>query len=151
MYTQSIHKGQWAKVVRACILCFFRQITIFVKVHVAFVFGLQTLWLIDFSKIYWLKCAQPKNKDNRYKFLWGCFELTKKYKSNLSSPHNKQALWTKKFPNVALFSIFHLTVNIAYPSIVPIIKYTLCLLSVHKHTWLFLEFIKLSSYKYGYK
>ena len=41
---------------------FFRQIATFIKVCVAFDFGLQTLWLIDFSKIYRLKGLEPKNK-----------------------------------------------------------------------------------------
>ena len=40
----------------------FRQITILIKVHVAFIFGLQTLSLIDLSKIYELKSLEPKNK-----------------------------------------------------------------------------------------
>ena len=39
----------------------FRQITMFIKVHVAFVFVLQTLLLMDFSKIYQLKVLEPKN------------------------------------------------------------------------------------------
>ena len=41
----------------------FRQITTIIKVHVAFVFGLQTLELIDFTKIYQFKSLKPKNKD----------------------------------------------------------------------------------------
>ena len=32
----------------------FRQITMFIKVHVVFAFGLQTLYSIDFTKIYGL-------------------------------------------------------------------------------------------------
>ena len=43
---------------------FFHPITIFIKVYVAFVFGRQTLQLIDFSKIYQLKGLKHKNKDN---------------------------------------------------------------------------------------
>ena len=42
----------------------FRQITTFIKVLVAFVFGLQTLQLIEFTKIYQLKVLKPKNKDH---------------------------------------------------------------------------------------
>ena len=37
-----------------CVDILFRQITIFIKVHVAFAFGLQTLYSIDFTKIYGL-------------------------------------------------------------------------------------------------
>ena len=37
---------------------FFRQI----RFRLAFVFGLQTYYLIDFSKIYQLKGLEPKNK-----------------------------------------------------------------------------------------
>ena len=41
---------------------FLCQITTFIKVRLAFAFRLQTLWLIDFTKIYWLKGLKPKNK-----------------------------------------------------------------------------------------
>ena len=34
---------------------FFRQITLFIKFHLAFVHGLHTFYLIDFSKIHQLK------------------------------------------------------------------------------------------------
>ena len=40
----------------------FRQIIMFIKVPVTFVLGLQTLKLIDYSKIYQLKGMEPKNK-----------------------------------------------------------------------------------------
>ena len=40
----------------------FCQITTFIKFCVAFVFGLQTLLLIAFSKIYQFKGLKPKNK-----------------------------------------------------------------------------------------
>ena len=40
----------------------FCQITTFIKVCVAIVFGLQTLQLIHFTKIYQLKCVTPQNK-----------------------------------------------------------------------------------------
>ena len=55
----------------------FRQITMFIKVRVAFVFGLQTLWLLDFTKIYQLKGLKPKNKGHT-KF-YDCCDLTKKH------------------------------------------------------------------------
>ena len=52
---------------------FSRQITTFIKVCVAFDFGLQTLKLLEFSKIYQLKGLKPK-----YKFYEHC-DLTNKY------------------------------------------------------------------------
>ena len=51
----------------------FRQITTFIKVCAAFVFGLQTLWLMDFTKIFRLK-AKNKGCTNFYE----CCDLTKK-------------------------------------------------------------------------
>ena len=53
----------------------FRQMTMLIKVHVAFAFGLQTL-LIDFSKIYQSKGLKPKNKGHT-NFYEHC-DLTKK-------------------------------------------------------------------------
>ena len=41
---------------------FFRQIKSFIRYHFAFVFGLQTYYLIDFSKIYQLKGLESKKK-----------------------------------------------------------------------------------------
>ena len=41
---------------------FFRQIKSFLRFRLAFVFGLQTYYLIDFSKSYQLKGLEPKNK-----------------------------------------------------------------------------------------
>ena len=41
---------------------FFRQIKLFMRFRLVFVFGLQTYHLIDFSKIYQLKGLEPKNK-----------------------------------------------------------------------------------------
>ena len=41
---------------------FFRQIKSFLRFRLAFVFGLQTYYLIYFSKIYPLKGLEPKNK-----------------------------------------------------------------------------------------
>ena len=55
---------------------FFRQITTFIKVRVTFVFRLQTLWMIDFSKIYGLKHLKPINKGNTN--FYECCDLTKK-------------------------------------------------------------------------
>ena len=55
---------------------FFRQIKSFLRFRLAFVFGLQTYYLIDFSKIYQLKGLEPKNKGHT-----NCYErydLTKK-------------------------------------------------------------------------
>ena len=55
----------------------FRQITTFIKFHVAFAFWRQTLWLIDFTKIYQLKGREPKNKGHTN--FYECCDLTKKY------------------------------------------------------------------------
>ena len=55
---------------------FFCQITTFIKVCVAFVLGLQTLYLRDFSKIYQLKGLKPKNKGHAN--FYECCDLTKK-------------------------------------------------------------------------
>ena len=41
---------------------FFRQIKSFRRFRLAFSFGLQTYYLIDFSKVYRLKGLKPKNK-----------------------------------------------------------------------------------------
>ena len=59
-----------------CTIYFFRQIPTFLKVRVAFVFGLHTLQLKDFSKIYQLKGLKPKNKDHVN--FYECCDLTKK-------------------------------------------------------------------------
>ena len=55
---------------------FFRQITTFIKVCMAFVFRLQILLLIDSSKIYQLKGLKPKNIGHT-NFYESC-DLTKK-------------------------------------------------------------------------
>ena len=55
----------------------FRQITTFIKVHVVFVFGLQTLQLIDFIKFFQLKGLKPKHKDHTN--LYERCDLTKKF------------------------------------------------------------------------
>ena len=49
---------------------FFRQIKSFIRFRLAFVFGLQTYFLIDFSKIYRLKAKRKYYEQ---------FDLTKKY------------------------------------------------------------------------
>ena len=56
---------------------FFRQITTFIKVRVAFIFKLQTLRSKDFSQIYRLKGLKPKNKGHM-NFYDECWVLTKK-------------------------------------------------------------------------
>ena len=55
---------------------FFRHITTFSKVRVAYVFGLQTLYFIDFTKIFQLKCLKPKNKGQIN--FYECCNLMKK-------------------------------------------------------------------------
>ena len=55
---------------------FFCQIKSFIKFRLAFVFGLQTLYLIDFTKILQLKDMNPKVKDHMNFYEW-C-DLTKK-------------------------------------------------------------------------
>ena len=55
----------------------FRQIATFLKVCLAFVYGLQTLEMNEFSKIYQLKGLKPKNKGHTNFFE--CCDLTKKY------------------------------------------------------------------------
>ena len=55
---------------------FFCQITTFIKVCAFFVFELQTLESIDFSKIYELKGPKPRNKGQSN--FYECCDLTKK-------------------------------------------------------------------------
>ena len=55
----------------------FRQITTFISVRLAFVFVLQALSSMDFSKFFQLKGLQPKNKG--HKKFYDCCDLTKKY------------------------------------------------------------------------
>ena len=55
----------------------FRQVATFINVQVSFLFGLQTLQLIDFSKIFQLKGLKPKNK--RHTNFYECCDFTKKY------------------------------------------------------------------------
>ena len=54
----------------------FRQITKFIKVCMAFVFGFQTLWLIDYTKSYQFKGLKPKNKGHMN--FYECCDLMKK-------------------------------------------------------------------------
>ena len=49
----------------------------FIKVHVAFIFGFQALWLIDFTKINQWKGLEPKNKGHTN--FYEPRDLTKKY------------------------------------------------------------------------
>ena len=53
------------------------QITTFIKVCMAFVFGLQTLLLMDFSKIYQLKGLEHFDKGHTN--FYECCDLTTKY------------------------------------------------------------------------
>ena len=55
---------------------FFRQIITFIKVCMAFVYGLQTLELKYLSKIYQLKCLKPKNKGHTN--FYECCDLMEK-------------------------------------------------------------------------
>ena len=55
---------------------FFCQIKSFLRFCLAFVFGFQTYYLIDFSKIYRLKGLEPKNKGHTN--CYECCDLTKK-------------------------------------------------------------------------
>ena len=59
-----------------CVLdAFFHQIKSFRRFRSAYNFGLQTYYLIDFSKIYRLKRLEPKNKGltksyEQFEFTW---------------------------------------------------------------------------------
>ena len=55
----------------------FRQVATFINVQVSFLFGLQTLQLIDFSKIFQLKGLKPQNKGHTN--FYECCDFTKKY------------------------------------------------------------------------
>ena len=68
------------------LIYFFRQITTFIKVCVTFVFGLQTLYLINFTKIYQLKGLKPKTKG--YTNFYECCDLTEKVYLQYSSRVN---------------------------------------------------------------
>ena len=62
---------------------FFLQITTFINVRLVFVFGLQTLWLKIFCKIYQLMGLKPKNKGHIN--FYECCYLTKKVYLNCTS------------------------------------------------------------------
>ena len=73
-----------------------------IKVHVAFVFGLQTFKLKDFSKIYQLKGLKPKNKGHTN--FYECCDLTKKVylmyerrSVTLQNCHGASHLWLSKY------------------------------------------------------
>ena len=57
----------------------FCQISTFIKFCVTFVFGLQTLSLIDFTKIYQLKGAPGAQKQRTHKHLWKLWFYEKVY------------------------------------------------------------------------
>ena len=61
------------QILRVKIFC---QIKTFIKVRMAFVFGFQTLQLLDFTRIFQLKGLKPKNK-GRINF-YECCDLMKK-------------------------------------------------------------------------
>ena len=58
------------------VIYFFRQITTFIKVRVAFVFELQTFQLNDFPKIFQFKGLKPKDKGHTN--FYECCDLKKK-------------------------------------------------------------------------
>ena len=60
----------------------FRQITTFISVCLAYVFGLQALSSMDFSKFYQLKGLQPKNKAH-LNFYESCVELIQHHKNGI--------------------------------------------------------------------
>ena len=73
-----ITKSEPKKKFSVCTLdILFRQITTFTKIHLAFDFGLQTLKLKEFIKIFESKGLKSKNKHHT-KF-YECCDLTKKY------------------------------------------------------------------------
>ena len=77
---------QWADLLRNGIYpmldILFRQIATFLKVCLAFFYGLQTLEVNDFSKIHQLKGLKPKNNDHRN--FYECCDLTKKVHLTMS-------------------------------------------------------------------
>lgn len=58
--TAAIHCTQWA--LKYLLDALFRQIKSIIRFRLAFVPGLQTYYLKDFTKIYQLKCQESKNK-----------------------------------------------------------------------------------------
>ena len=73
---------------------FFRQITTFIKVLMAFVFGLQTLSSKDFSNIYRLKGLKPKNKGHTD--FYECCDLTKKVYLMFFFDYTVWRLWDQR-------------------------------------------------------
>ena len=55
-------RDSWNESTYIYVRFFFCQVTTFIKVHLAIVFGLHTLWLKDFSKIYQLKGLKSKKQ-----------------------------------------------------------------------------------------
>ena len=65
----------------------FCQIKPFINVSVAFIFGFQTLLLIDLTKIYQLKGLESKNKGHAN--FYECCDLTKKvYLTSILQQYN---------------------------------------------------------------
>ena len=59
-----------------------------INVHVAFVFGLQTLKLVDFTKFFQLNGLKPKNKGQTKSYER--FDLTKKCVLYVKLIHNSE-------------------------------------------------------------
>ena len=69
----------WLRTDRYALDILFRQITLFIKVRVAFIFGLQTIWLIDFTKFYELELKGKKSQNNGHTNFYEHCNLMKKY------------------------------------------------------------------------
>ena len=82
-------------------ILFFHQITTFIKVCMVLVFGLQTLWLLDFTKTYQLKGLKPKN--NGCTNFYECCDLTEKV--YLTSLYWDLYLWPKVCSSQILVSL----------------------------------------------
>ena len=74
------------------------------KCFTAFIFGLQTLQLIDLSKIYQLKGLEPKNKGHTN--FYECFDLTKKVYLMLHTTTYILYLFSKTRATAFLFCSF---------------------------------------------
>ena len=80
---------------------FFPQITTFIKVRSAFVFGLQTLLLKDFSRIHQSKGLKPKNNGQTH--FYECCDLTKKVYLTYLWCNISDELWhLQEVPNLIL-------------------------------------------------
>ena len=89
---------------------FFRQSTTFTKLGIAFVLGLQTLLLQDFSEIYQLKGLKPKNKGHMN--VYECYDLTKKvYLKYLCIIVSENSLFSLSFLTINI--IEYLLINIS--------------------------------------